>query len=415
MRKFLHMVLVLVLVAASAVQVSAQKKESRKSLESQISRLEKDIELLNSKLRDNTRSREQALSSLTLVRSKVSSRQKLIDECDRTIRVLSDSIRRCQKDIDLLQARYDTLSLYYNRLVRSAYKNRDSRLWYMYVLSSESMGQGLRRFSYLRRFSSQMSAQAQRVQETASALEVERERLTALKDEADELRGKTVQERTRLQDEEAEASRMVNQLKKDRSKFQQQLQEKNRQKAALNKKIAEIIRAEQEAARKAAEAKSGGKASGGSSSSKGKTTSTEVDAKLSNEFAANKGKLPWPVEGVITDRFGKHKHPVYENVEMPQNDGVTLTVKRGAQAKAVFSGTVTRIFVLPGYNQCVLVSHGNFYTLYSMLKTVSVKLNQKISTGDVIGTVDTIGGEDQFHFELWKGFEPQNPESWLRK
>jgi septal ring factor EnvC (AmiA/AmiB activator) len=98
-----------------------------------------------------------------------------------------------------------------------------------------------------------------------------------------------------------------------------------------------------------------------------------------------------------------------------QNDGVTLTVKRGAQAKVVFNGTVTRIFVMPGYNQCVLVSHGNYYTMYTMLKTVSVKLNQKVSTGDVIGTVDTIGGEDQFHFELWKDVEPQNPESWLRK
>ncbi len=415
MRKVLHMAVVLVLVAAGTWEASAQKKESRKSLETQISRLEKDIELLNGKLRDNNRSSQQALSSLTLVRSKVSSREKLIGECDRTIRILSDSIRRCQRDIDRLQARYDTLSLYYNRLVRNAYKNRDSRLWYMYVLSSESMGQGLRRFSYLRRFSSQMGAQARRVQEAAAELEVERERLTGLKDEADELRDKTVQERARLQDEEAEASRMVNQLRKDRNKFQQQLQEKNRQKEALNRKIAEIIRAEQEAARKAAEAKGGKKSSGSASSSKGKTTSTEVDTKLSNEFAANKGKLPWPVEGVIIDRFGKHKHPVYENVEMPQNDGVTLTVKRGAQAKAVFGGTVTRIFVLPGYNQCVLVSHGNFYTLYSMLKTVSVKLNQKISTGDVIGTVDTIGGEDQFHFELWKGFEPQNPEQWLRK
>ena len=413
MRKRLHIVLLTLLAVlfAGAGEASAQ---NRKSLETQISKLEKDIELLNSKLRENNRSSQQALSSLTLVRSKVSSREKLIQECDRTIRILSDSIRVCQRDIDRLQARYDTLSLYYNRLVRNAYKNRDSRLWYMYVLSSESMGQGLRRFGYLRRFSSQMSTQAQRVQETAAELEVERERLTGLKNEADELRDKTVQERARLQDEEAEAARMVNQLKKDRNKFQQQLQEKNRQKEALNKKIAEIIRAEQEAARKAAEAKKGGKATGGSSSS-GKTTSTEVDTRLSNEFAANKGKLPWPVEGVIVDRFGKHKHPVYENVEMPQNDGVTLTVKRGAQAKAVFNGTVTRIFVLPGYNQCVLVSHGNFYTLYSMLKTVSVKLNQKISTGEVIGTVDTIGGEDQFHFELWKGFEPQNPESWLKK
>ena len=410
MRKALHIGLLVLVLLAGAFPVSAQKKESRKSLESQITKLEKDIELLNGKLRDNSRSSQQALSSLNLVQGKVKSREKLIAECDRTIRMLNDSIKVCQGEMNRLQARYDTLSLYYNRLVRNAYKNRDSRMWYMYVLSSESMGQALRRFGYLRRFAAQMSDQARRIQETEAELEVERERLTSLKEDADELRSKTVQERAKLRDEEAEVARMVTQLKKDRNKFQQQLQEKNKQKQALNKKIAEIIRAEQEAARKAA---AGNKASG--STAKPKTTSTEVDTKLSNEFAANKGKLPWPVEGVIVDSFGKHKHPVYENVEMPQNDGVTLTVKRGAQAKVVFNGTVSRIFVLPGYNQCVLVSHGNFYTLYSMLKTVSVKLNQKVSTGDVIGVVDTIGGEDQFHFELWKGFEPQNPELWLRK
>lgn len=410
MRKALHTALVVLVLLAGISPVSAQKKESRKSLETQISKIEKDIELLNNKLKDNSRSSQQALSSLTLVQGKVASREKLIAECDRTIRVLDDSIGVCQKELDRLQARYDTLSLYYNRLVRNAYKNRDSRMWYMYVLSSESMGQALRRFGYLRRFASQMSDQAQRIQETEAELEVERERLTGLKEEAADLRSKTVQERAKLQDEEAEAARMVSQLKKDRNKYQQQLQEKNRQKQALNRKIAEIIRAEQEAARKAASGKKGS----GSSSSKSKTTSTEIDTKLSNEFASNKGKLPWPVEGVIVDRFGKHRHPVYENVEM-QNDGVTLTVKRGAQAKVVFNGTVTRIFVMPGYNQCVLVSHGNYYTMYTMLKTVSVKLNQKVSTGDVIGTVDTIGGEDQFHFELWKDVEPQNPESWLRK
>ena len=409
MRKVLHIALVALVLLAGTSPASAQKKESRKSLESQISKIEKDIELLNNTLKDNSRSSQQALSSLTLVQGKVASREKLIAECDQSIRVLDDSIKVCQKELDRLQARYDTLSLYYNRLVRNAYKNRDSRMWYMYVLSSESMGQALRRFGYLRRFASQMSDQAKRIQETEAELEVERERLTGLKEEAAELRSKTVQERAKLRDEEAEAARMVNQLKKDRNKFQQQLQEKNRQKQALNKKIAEIIRAEQEAAKKAA---SGKKGSSGSSSKK--TTSTEIDTKLSNEFASNKGKLPWPVEGVIVDRFGKHRHPVYENVEM-QNDGVTLTVKRGSQVKAVFNGTVTRIFVMPGYNQCVLVSHGNYYTMYTMLKTVSVKLNQKISTGDVIGTVDTIGGEDQFHFELWKDVEPQNPESWLRK
>ena len=375
-----------------------------KTLESQRAQLEKEIATLNRQLAQNSKNSSEAMTSLTLVRSKISAREKLIAGCDQTLRMLNDSIRTCQGEINRLQARYDTLSLYYGRLIRGSYKNRDSRLWYMYLLSSESLGQGLRRFGYLRNLSSQMSDQAVKIRETQAQLEVERERLSVLKEQAEEMRQKVVRERTSLQSEEAEHNRLVEKLNKDRKKYQQQLQEKNRQKEALNRKIAELIRQQQQAGK--------GKGSGKAGS---KTTSTAIDTKLSNEFASNKGRLPWPVEGAIVERFGKHKHPVYQNVDLPQNNGVTLAVKRGTQAKAVFNGTVTQIVVLPGYNQCVLVSHGAYYTLYSKLKSVAVKVGQKVTTGQVVGTVDTIGGEDQFHFELWNGSTPQNPENWLRE
>lgn len=402
MRKILFSLLLALCVCLPAL--GQKQKTSMKTLESQRAQLEKEIATLNRQLAQNSKNSSEAMTSLTLVRSKISAREKLIAGCDQTLRMLNDSIRSCQGEINRLQARYDTLSLYYGRLIRGSYKNRDSRLWYMYLLSSESLGQGLRRFGYLRNLSSQMSDQAVKIRETQAQLEVERERLSVLKEQAEEMRQKVVRERTNLQSEEAEHNRLVEKLNKDRKKYQQQLQEKNRQKEALNRKIAELIRQQQQA----------GKGKGGGKTGS-KTTSTAIDTKLSNEFASNKGRLPWPVEGAIVERFGKHKHPVYQNVDLPQNNGVTLAVKRGTQAKAVFNGTVTQIVVLPGYNQCVLVSHGAYYTLYSKLKSVAVKVGQKVTTGQVVGTVDTIGGEDQFHFELWNGSTPQNPENWLRE
>ena len=404
MKRFLY----ILLLAISVCLPAHGQKTTMKKLESQRAQLEKDIATLNRQLAQNSRSSSEAMSALTLVRSKISAREKLIAGCDQTLHLLSDSIRVCQGELDRLQKRYDTLSLYYGRLVRGAYKNRDSRMWYMYVLSSESMAQAFRRFGYLRSLSSQMSDQALKIRETSARLEVEKERLLVLKDEADQMRRKVVKERASLRDEEAESTRLVNQLNKDRKKYQRQLQEKNRQTEALNRKITDLIRKEQEAAQKAAAGKGKGKSSGT------KTTSTEIDTKLSNEFAANKGRLPWPVEGAVVEHFGKHKHPVYQNVDLPQNNGVTLVVKRGSEAKAVFNGKVTQIVVLPGYNQCVLVNHGEYFTLYSKLKAVSVKVGDKVVTGQTVGTVDTIGGEDQFHFELWKGSTPQNPENWLR-
>ena len=399
MRKLLCILAIAVVCGLPA----AGQKTSMKKLESQRAQLEKDIALLNKKLEQNARNKDAALSNLSLLKSKIQTREKLITGCDQTIRMLDDSITVCQKEMNRLQARHDTLSLYYGRLVRGAYKNRDSRLWYMYILASESIGQGFKRASYLRGMSAEMSSQALRIRETSAQLAVEKERLNGLRQEATDMRRKVVGERSRLKTEETEATNLVNQLGKDRKKFQKQLQEKNRQKEALNKKIADLIRRESQKS---------GKSSGKSSGSK--TTSTAIDSKLSNEFAANRGRLPWPVEGAIVERFGKHHHPVYTNVELPQNNGVTLAVRPGAQAKAVFNGKVSQIVVLPGYNQCVLVSHGAYFTLYSKLKSVAVKVGDNVTTGQVVGTVDSIEGEDLFHFELWNGTVPQNPENWLR-
>lgn len=393
----------LVVLALLAGTVAFAQKNSQKSLESQRAKLQKDIELINRKLAENSRSSEKVLSNLTLVRSKIAKREQLIDECDRTLKVLGDSVALCEKEIAVLQDRYDTLSVYYAKLVRNAYKNRDSKTWYMYILSSQSVGQAFRRVGYFRSLSSQMNVQAQKIHEASAALEAKKDRLLSLKAQEDEVKDQIVKERSRLRDEESESTRMQDQLQKDKKQYEKQLKEKNRQIESLNKKIADLIRQQSK------------KPSGsGSGKSKGKTVSTEIDTKLSNEFASNKGRLPWPVEGVVTDRFGKHQHPVYKNVELPQNNGVTLTVRRGATAMAVFNGKVSQIFVLPGYNQCVLVSHGSYYTLYTKLKTVSVKVGDKVTTGQAIGVVDTIGGEDLFHFELWNGNEPQNPENWLR-
>ncbi|MBR6859617.1 MAG: peptidoglycan DD-metalloendopeptidase family protein [Bacteroidales bacterium] len=398
MRRFLPLILGLLLMGVTASAQDTRRQESRKA------QLEKEIAAINRQLKDNARSSSRALTDLSLVRRKIAARQELIAESDREIRSLDDSMRVKQREIDRLQARHDTLSLYYDRLVRGAYKNRDSRIWYMYILSSENIGQAVRRFGYLKGLSRNMSEQGKRIQETAAELELEKERLEGLRDAARELRSQRQADVDALRTEEGESASLVSRLEKDRRKYQDELRKKNREVEALNREIAEIIR------KATAKPKSGGK----STAKGGKTTSTAIDETLSKNFAANKGRLPWPVEGSVIESYGQHYHPVYKNVKLPFNNGVTLAVARGAQAKAVFDGTVSQVVVIPGYNQCVLVQHGAYFTFYCKLKSVAVKAGEKVKTGQVIGTVDTISGEDQFHFQLWKERTPQNPENWLR-
>ena len=198
MRRLLPIVLVLLFAGAAVSAPDTRRQESRKA------QLEKEIAAINRQLKDNARSSSRALTDLSLVRRKIAARQELIAESDREIRALDDSMKVKQREIDRLQARHDTLSLYYNRLVRSAYKNRDSRVWYMYILSSENIGQAVRRFGYLKGLSRNMSEQAKRIRETAAELEVEKERLAGMRDEARALRSQRQADVDALRSEEGE-------------------------------------------------------------------------------------------------------------------------------------------------------------------------------------------------------------------
>ncbi len=398
MRRLLVLLTALLLAGAVLSAQDTRRQESRKA------QLEKEIAAINRQLRENASSSGKAMTELKLIRRKVAARQELIAESNREIRALDDSMAVRQREIDRLQARYDTLSLYYDRLVRGAYKNRDSRIWYMYILASENIGQAVRRFGYLKGLSREMSSQAARIREASAELEVEKERLAGMKEEAVTLRRQRQADVDALRSEEGESAALVAKLDRDRKKYQKDLQKKNREVEALNREIAAIIR----------KATAAPKESPKKGSKGGKSTSTAIDTKLSGEFAANKGRLPWPVAGTVIESYGQHDHPVFKNVKLPFNNGVTLSVPRGAEVHSVFDGTVARVVLIAGYNQCVLVQHGSYFTFYCKLKSVSVKAGDKVRTGQVLGTVDTIGGEDQFHFQLWQERSPQNPENWLR-
>ena len=140
-----------------------------------------------------------------------------------------------------------------------------------------------------------------------------------------------------------------------------------------------------------------------------------IDYKLAESFAANKGKLPWPAEGPVVDKFGQHYHPVFTRLKLPFNNGINIALAKNTEVKAIFDGVVKQIVVMPGYNQCVLVQHGNYFSFYCKLKSTGVKAGDKIKTGQKIGIVDTINGDTQLHLQIWKGQSPQNPELWLRK
>lgn len=392
-------IFILVVIASLAWHIPAYSQNTR-TQEARRARLQKEIAILDEQIRANSAKSANAMSRLTLISGKIESRKQLIAESDRVISEYSDSIRKKGLEIKAIQARLDTLSDHYGRLVRGAYVNRSPKIWYMYILASDNIGQAFRRYSYLRDLSKQMNVQASKIKDAQAELERESARLLSMKKSAESVKAQRVAEMDKLKAEENDSQRLVSQLKRNKKKYQQDISRKQREVDALNREIERIIR----------EATDGKPGKGGSQTA----TRKPIDYTLAKKFEANKGKLPWPADGPVVDHFGQRFHPVYTNLKLPFNNGVTVALPAGTEIKAVFDGVVKQIVVMPGYNKCVLVQHGNYFSFYCKLGTVSVKAGDKVKTGQVVGTVDTIGGETQLHFQIWSGRTPQNPETWLR-
>ena len=376
------------LVCLTSVAQNTATQEARKA------KLEREIAIIDKQLKENASKSSSMLADLTLIRKKVSNRKELVAESDKQIKKYNDDIYLAQVQINRLQERIEVLTENYAKLVRSAYKNRDTRVWYMYMLASENLGQAFRRMGYFKNLSTMMKTEAQNIRQMQEELEAHKAGLQALKLEAEQLKKIRVKELDELKADEKKADGVVKQLKKDKKKYQNQLAAKKKEVVALNKEIERIVSA-------AVKPKSSG-------------NKTVVDTKLDAAFANNKGKLPWPADGPVVAKFGKHYHPVYKNLELPPNNGVDIALSKGTQIKSVFDGVVKQVMVMPGYNQCVLIQHGNYFTLYCKLKSLNVAEGDKVKTSDVIGTIDAIGGQVQLHFEVWKGSKPQNPETWLK-
>lgn len=388
MRRALIVILSL-LMALPALQ--AQSIDSHKELKKKI---EQEISFINNQLKNLNTKQKATRENLTLIQKKASNRKAIISQLDVQIRDAEKQIEAKNAEIQKLQREIDTLGAYYSRLVYNAYKNRNTKAWFMYVLASENIGQGYRRLSYIKNLSGTVKEQAEKIRTKREELEREKKLLEGMVAQANKTRGDRQREYKTLVAEEKEAQGVIKEISKNQGKYRKELAAKRKEVERLNREIQQMVQKTVAADKK---------------------KNLPVDTKLSGSFEQNKGKLGWPVaRGVITEQFGVHFHPVYKNIKLPENNGITIKTDKNAEVHCVFEGVVKQIVMMQGYGQCVLVQHGAYYTFYCKLRKVSVKSGQKVATGAVLGYLEADGNASSIHFQIWKGTQKQNPESWLR-
>jgi septal ring factor EnvC (AmiA/AmiB activator) len=391
MRRIIPIISLLLIFQISFGQDITKQNARKKKIEEEIAYIDKQL--------NNTKNKQKkSINALTLTQKKIENRKDIIMALDKEIKIYDQGISTKKDEISRLERRLDTLQIYHQNLVYNAYKHRDSKVWFMYIMASENIGQGVRRWSYLKNLSSSVREQATQILDLKIQLSKERDRLNNLRQESVKTQKERAMEYQKLTREETQVMNTINSLKKQEKKFRTELNKKKKEVEKLNKEIerilAEAVRQQKQAGQK-----------------------VKVDYELSAKFSDNKGKLPWPVtKGVIVEKFGQSYHPVFKTVKLPFNNGVNISTDKNAKALCIFDGVVKQILVMPGYNQCVLVQHGEYFTFYCKLKKVDVKSGQTVKTGSAIGIIDdSEEGNAILHFQLWKGTDKQNPETWLRK
>lgn len=431
-----------ILSLALTLSVFSQTKEIQ-ALEKKRKAALKEIEVTNKLLLDTKKTTINILKRIELLSNQISARSSVVSILNKEINALEVEQRQVQAEITTLEADLKDKQASYAKAVRSMALKRQSENKLVFVLSGKSIGESIRRMRYLKDYSDWRNKEADEIKIKKDKLNERKDRLEKSRFEKLSLLGLKESEQKKLAEEEQmKQSEMADASKKEKE-LQKVLSEKQKQAQALNQQIERLIaqeiekqrkKAEEEARklrekqeREAAKNKTKPKTKPKGSKQEPKepqreepaqisNTQTAENIKLSNNFSSNRGRLPIPISGnyAIVGRFGTQQHSKYITTN---SNGIDLESNTGAEARAVFSGEVSKVIEFPGYNNCVIIRHGEYFTFYGNIQNVHVKVGDKVSVGQVIGSAysDPETGRSQLHFQLWKGTTKLNPEPWLRK
>jgi septal ring factor EnvC (AmiA/AmiB activator) len=289
----------------------------------------------------------------------------------------------------------------------------------MFVLSSNSFLQAYKRAQYMKQYTSYRKLQGEDIKLKSNQLDDYNGKLNIQKAAKQKLIAENVKERVSLELEKKKQQKLVDSIKKDKNKIAAEIKKKQQESKAIDRQIDRLIReAIAEANRKSAAEKV--KANPKTTVKKAAVSSSRIvltaESKIiADNFKSNRGRLPFPVErGFISLGFGDQPHPVYKSLTI-HNSGVEITTDQGSSARAVFDGVVTSVIVLSPVNKAVMIQHGDFFTVYQNLSSVSVSKGDKVTRKQNVGKVRTSGetGKTVLKFLILQNTTYNNPASWL--
>jgi septal ring factor EnvC (AmiA/AmiB activator) len=384
----------------------------QEKLEKRKAEIQQEI-LANEKLLQSVKKKEKsAVNVIVLQNNKIKLKEKLINTTEKQTKILGNDMYINQMKINKLNRELAILKEDYAKMIVKSYKSRSEQSRAMFLLSSENFLQAYKRAQYMKQYTSYRKMQGEEIKAKTDELLGYNQKLNIQKVAKKKLLAENTKEKLSLEKEKKEQLKLVNSIKKDKKKITAEIKRKQQESRAIDRQIDRLIReAIAEANRKAAIANPNAPAATYTSSRIVLTAEAKI---LADNFRANKGKLPWPVEkGFVSLGYGDQPHPVYPSLVI-HNSGVEITTDQGATARAVFGGEVTSVIVLSPVNKAVVIQHGDCFTVYQNLSSVFVSKGDKVNIKQSLGKIRTNGeGKTVLKFTISQNTTYNNPATWL--
>lgn len=415
----------LLFLAFSHAVSGQNSKPSKEELQKKIQQKHQEIELTRKYINENKSKQKKTVTLLMTLNSQINLRENLIEKTSRQVTVLETEIDTVNSTIIQLEQDEIRLKGEYAKMILEAYKNRDKFQILAFVLSSNSFNQAFKRSGYIKLLGENRARQLKLLREKQEQLAQARNKLLGIKTNKEELIVDKAQEKKELEVDKREQAVIFKELKSKEKELMVILKQQKEAARKLNHEIQRIIAREIEEERRRRDEERKREKEVLVSKEKSGTTAAKTEKKeitktaeydqLTADFSGNKNRLPWPVErGFIMGTFGTHPHPTLKNI-MVENNGVDISTQPGSRIRASFKGQVKAVFSVPGMQKCVMINHGDYYTVYCHLSEVNVKTGDMVNTKQTIGSVYTDAEEDRtvVHFEVWKNTSKLNPSEWL--
>ncbi len=393
--------------------------QTRKSLENKRKKLLKEIQSTSKLLSRTSKDKVATLDRYLALQKQIATREELIETLNTELEYAEQSLERTSNVVFSLEEDMARLEKEYGIMARNAFRQKMNNNSLLFLFSSTDFNQAFQRWQYLKQFNAYRKKQVSLIAETQSSLKEKMTILENRKQEKEDLLISNEEQKKVLAEELNNKSALLEALKKDELRLKKELTKRRDAHNALNNAIENVIQKEIMARRKRErtreDALKNTKTLNPHKKAKpipGRTPRATVS---SSKFSSNKGKLPWPVaSGVIVRRFGKQAHPTLKRVEIT-NNGIDIQTNPNAKVRAVFEGIVVGKQFIPGYDNMLIIKHGDYYTVYSNLKEVFVKKDDRVVIRQAIGVASQKGNVSQVHFEVWQDKKRLNPAKWIMR